>query len=178
MTPPPEAPNFDCHLAGVIAAGRRRLFAFLAAVAVLMLGLGLYTLSQRRWVPALLCLLVVLVVWTAGRMSGDAIPRWLELRPGELVVQMQRGRAAYPLLEVEARPLDADEIDHLRGLSTHAGGVVAGTGGLESSRLGELEMFVSDLERAILVDTGEARLVLSPGDPGAFIAALPTTGEV
>lgn len=166
------AQTYPCVVGGAIARGRARLFAFLGAVALVMLGLAALTLVQQRWVPALLSLAVVSVAWTAWRMSGDSIPVWLEIHPGELIVQMQRGRSSFPLLEVRARRLSGDEIGHLEGLATHAGGVVSGTGGVESHRLGELKLYLTDLGKAVLVDSGEARLVVSPDDVDGFLGAL------
>jgi hypothetical protein len=71
----------------------------------------------------------------------------------------------------EARRLTAEETAHVEGLAT-TGGVAAGSGGFESHRLGEIEIFASDFAHAVLIDLGETRLIVTPDDAEGFLAAL------
>jgi hypothetical protein len=78
---------------------------------------------------------------------------------------------------VRARPLELDERRHLEGLASTAG-LTAGTGGFDSQRLGEFELYASDLANAVLVEGGDLRLVLTPDAPAAFcteLSRLPAT---
>jgi Bacterial PH domain len=117
---------------------------------------------------------VALVPWTAWRMSGDLDPFRLEIGGGWLGVQMRRRRERFNIAGIagaQGRRLTADEIAHLETLAT-SGGVAAGTGGFESHRLGEFDLYASDLAHAVLVDLGETRLILTPDDPEGFLEAL------
>jgi len=165
------ARRFPTTPGGAIRRGRRRLAALLLGLALLLVLVALAALaSGRRW-PALLALLVALVPWTAWRMSGDLEPLWLEVDGAWLVLQMRRRRERRELAGAEARRLTPEETAHLERLAT-AGGVVAGTGGFDSHLLGEIDLSASDLAHAVLLDWGESRLVVTPDDPEAFLAAL------
>jgi len=169
------ARRFPCTSGGAIRRGRRRL-------AILLLGLSLLLVavaaaagwSGRRW-PALLALLVALVPWTAWRMSGDLDPLWLEVEGPWLTLQMRRRRERREIAGAAARRLTPEETAHLERLAT-AGGVVAGSGGFDSHLLGEIDLAASDLAHAVLVDWAESRLVVTPDDPEAFLAALANVG--
>jgi len=163
--------RFPCTAGGAIARGRRRLRGLLVGLALLMAGVGAATLAFGRIGAGVLALLVALAAWTAWRMSGDLDPLWLELEGDRLAIQMRRRRERFPVAGAAARRLDPDETAHLERLAT-SGGVTAGSGGFESHRLGELDLYASDLAHAVLVELPERRLVVTPDDPEGFVAAV------
>jgi PH (Pleckstrin Homology) domain-containing protein len=166
-----RAQRFPCTPGGAILQGRRRLRTLLVGLTVLMLAVALAAGLAGRIGPALIALAVALVPWTAWRMSGDLDPFWIETGDGWLTVQMRRRRERFAAGGAEGRRLTPEEIAHLETLAT-SGGVAAGTGGFESHRLGELELYASDFAHAVLVDLGETRLIVTPDDPEAFLGAL------
>jgi len=165
-------PNrFPCTPGGAVGRGRRRLRLLLLGLSLLMVLVAAATLwGGRRW-PGVIALLVALVPWTAWRMSGDLDPLWLEVDAGQLTVQMRRRRERFPAAGGQARRLTTEEISHLERLVT-SGGVAAGTGGFDTRLLGEFDLYASDLAKAVLVDLGETRLIVTPDDPEGFLAAL------
>lgn len=163
--------QFPCTPGGAILQGRRRLKVLLMGLVVLMLAVALAAGMADRTGPALIALVVALIPWTAWRMSGDLDLFWLELADGWLVVQMRRRRERFAAAGAAGRRLTPEEIAHLETLVT-SGGVAAGSGGFESHRLGEFDLYASDLAHAVLVDLGETRLILTPDDPEGFMAAL------
>jgi hypothetical protein len=90
---------------------------------------------------------------------------------------MRRQSEVVPLRGAVARRLGADEIDHLQGLAT-VGGVTAGTGGFDSHRLGELDLYASSLDNAVLIDRGESSVVVTPDDPERFLAVVAAAGAL
>ena len=167
-----SAVRFPCTSGGAILRGRRKLRALLAGLTLLMIAVVIATWRAGRLGPSFLALLAALVLpWMAWRMSGDLDLFWLDLEDGWLTVQMRRQRERFPVSGAAARRLDADEIEHLERLAT-TGGVTAGSGGFESHRLGEIDLYASDLGHAVLLDLGESRLVVTPDDPEGFLAAL------
>jgi hypothetical protein len=109
-------------------------------------------------------------------MSGDLDPLWLEVDGESLHLQLRRKRVSSPLLAPTARRLTDGEIAYLTGLTSRASGIVAGTGGFDSQRLGEFNLYASNLSRAVLVETGESRLIVTPDEPDAFVAAVVGAG--
>ena len=171
------AERFACTPGGAILRGRTRLRRLLLGlVLVLVLAAVLYWTSLlvrggRSWWPGLFGLLAAAVPWMAWRMSGALDLLWLELAGGRLTIQMRRRRERYDLAGAIARRLTPEEIGHLERLATN-GGVTAGTGGFESHRLGEFDLYATDLAHAVLVDLGETRLIVTPDDPEGFLRAL------
>jgi hypothetical protein len=165
------ARQFPCTLGGVILRGRRRLRILLLGLTLAMLVVGVLTLAAGRIGPGLLALVVALIPWTAWRMSGDLDLFWLDLEEGRLAIQMRRRRERFAAAGADGRRLSREEIAHLESLAT-AGGVTAGTGGFESHRLGEFDLYASDFANAVLVDLGETRLIVTPDDPQGFLEAL------
>jgi len=166
-----EALRFPCSPGGAILRGRRRLRNLLVGLTLLMLAVAVATWIAGRLWPGLLALLVAAIPWTAWRMSGDLDPLWLDLEDGRLTVQMRRRHERFVVAGSEARRLTSEETAHVEGLAT-TGGVAAGSGGFESHRLGEIEIFASDFAHAVLVDLGETRLIVTPDDAEGFLAAL------
>ncbi len=163
--------RFLCTPGGAIRRGRRRLGALFLGLSLLLVVVGgAAGWSGRRW-PAIFALAVALVPWTAWRMSGDLDPLWLEIDGSSLVLQLRRRRERRDLAGVAARRLGTEEIAQLERLAT-AGGVAAGTGGFDSRLWGEFDLAASDLSHAVLLDWGESRLIVTPDEPQAFLAAL------
>jgi len=167
-----DALRFPCSPDGAILRGRRRLRNLLVGLTLLMLAVAVATWIAGRFWPGLLALLVAAIPWTAWRMSGDLDPLWLDLEDGWLTVQMRRRHERFAVSGSSgARRLTAEETEHVEGLAT-SGGVAAGSGGFESHRLGEIEVFASDFAHAVLIDLGETRLIVTPDDADGFLAAL------
>jgi hypothetical protein len=166
-----SALRFPCSPGGAILRGRRRLRNLLVGLTLLMLAVAVATWIAGRFWPGILALLVAAIPWTAWRMSGDLDPLWLDLEDGRLTVRMRRRHERFTVSGGEARRLTAEETAHLEGLAT-TGGVAAGSGGFESHRLGEIEVFACDFAHAVLLDLGETRLIVTPDDAEGFLAAL------
>jgi hypothetical protein len=167
-----SALRFPCSPGGAILRGRRKLRNLLVGLTLLMLAVAVATWIAGRLWPGILALLVSAIPWTAWRMSGDLDPLWLDLEDGWLTVQMRRRREHFPVSgSSDVRRLTAEETAHVEGLAT-TGGVAAGSGGFESHRLGEIEVFASDFAHAVLIDLGETRLIVTPDDAEGFLAAL------
>ena len=148
-----DALRFPCSPGGAVLRGRRRLRNLLVGLTLLMLAVAVMTWIAGRLWPGLLALLVAAIPWTAWRMSGDLDPLWLDFEDGRLTVQMRRRHERFVVSGGEARRLTAEETAHVEGLAT-TGGVAAGSGGFESHRLGEIEVFASDFAHAVLIDLG------------------------
>jgi hypothetical protein len=73
-----------------------------------------------------------------------------------------------PIEDAHIRALTADEIAHLEGLAA-AGGIVAGAGGFDSRRLGEFDLYASDLQHALFIQGLGGRLVVTPDEPAEFL---------
>jgi hypothetical protein len=172
-----SARRFSCTPGGAILRGRRRLRRLLVGLvlvlvtAAVLFWLSLLIRGGGPWWPGLFALLAAAIPWLAWRMSGDLDLLWLELDGGRLAIEMRRRRERFATPGAVARRLAPEEIGHLERLATN-GGVTAGTGGFESHRLGEFDLYASDLANALLVDLGETRLILTPDDSEGFLQAL------
>ncbi len=168
--------RFPCTAGGAIARGRRRLRWLLWGLTGLMLASTVAVWGSGRVLAGLVPLAVAAVPWTAWRMSGDLDVLFLELEGARLTVRTRRRRFDFDLGDpagARARPLDAEERAHLERLASTAG-LTAGSGGFDSRRLGEFELHASDLANAVLIESGDLRLVLTPDSPAEFCAALRT----
>ncbi|MEE8367974.1 MAG: PH domain-containing protein [Thermoanaerobaculia bacterium] len=168
---PDPKKRFECTLAGSISSGRSRLTLLLVGLGVLMLGVAVAMLLSGRFFPATLSFVVGLIALFCWRLSHDLEPLWIEVEDTEFSIYLRSRRVRFPLPVRSARVLEANEKKHLVGLAS-AGGIVAGAGGFDSHLLGEFELYASNLDNAVLVEAGAVRLVLSPDDPGGFVAAL------
>jgi hypothetical protein len=168
---PAEALRFTCTGGGAIERGRRRLRGFLLALALVCLAVSVAAWFARAF-PALLAAAAGILALFARRMSADLDPLWLEIEGDTMAIQMKRQRHTISLAGLDCRRLDEDEIAHLRSLATSAG-ITAGTGGFDSHRLGEIDLYASDLGNAILLQGDESGTVVTPDDPAAFLAAAP-----
>lgn len=165
------AARFPCTPGGTIVRGKNRLKLLLLGLAGLMVVVAVATWIAGRLWPGLIALFVAFIPWTAWRMSGDLDVLWLDVEAGRLTIQMRRRHERFAIAGAEARRLTREEIAHLETL-TESGGVSAGTGGFESHRLGEFDLYASNLGNAVLVDLGETRLIVTPDDPKGFLAAV------
>ena len=170
-----EPQRFACTPGGPIARGRRRLRSILLLVGLFALAVAAFAAWTGRAVPALLAGGAGLLALFARRMSGDLDPIGLELAGERLVIRMRRQHQVVPIRGVDIRRLDDDEIEHLGRMAT-LGGITAGTGGFDSHRLGELDLYASELSNAVLIDRGEASAVVTPDEPERFIEALRRAG--
>jgi hypothetical protein len=166
-----SALRFPCSPGGAVLRGRRKLRALLVGLTLLMMAVAVAAWVAGRLWPGLLALAVAFIPWTAWRMSGDLDPLWLDLEDGWLTVQMRTRRERFAVSGAPARRLTPEETAHVEGLAT-TGGVAAGSGGFESHRLGEIDLYASDYSHAVLIDLGESRLNVTPDDPDGFLAAL------
>ena len=123
----------------------------------------------------MLALLVAIPPLIAWWMSGDLDPLELWLGSDRLTIRSRRHMMGVSLAGAAARRLEADEIDHLRGLTTFAGFMSSGAT-LDSHLVGELALYASDLDNAVLLDLGEDRMVVTPDDPEGFLAAVEAAG--
>jgi len=164
------AQRFSCTDGGAIAHGRKRLRTFLLSLGLLCFAVAIAAWFARA-VPALLAVAAGALSLYARRMSADLDPLWLEVDGERLAVQMRRQRHQVDLGGVTARRLTSDEIEHLTRLATTAG-ITAGTGGFDSHQLGEIDLYATDLDHAVLIQHEEAATVVTPDDPPAFIDAV------
>ena len=171
----PEPDRFSCTPSGVIASSRKRFSIFLMALALTMTVATVAMIFAGRFVPALLAAGVGLVVGMAWRMSRELSPQSLEVAPGRLAVQTASIRFEVPLDGALVRALDCEESAHIRRLASTAG-LVAGVGGFDSHRLGEFDLYATNLAHAVLIDVGEDRLVVTPDRPEEFLSAAAAAG--
>lgn len=166
-----ETARFPCTPRGAVAAGHRTLAWLLLGLAAVMVVVGVLVFIADRLLPSLLCLAIAFALWTTWRMSGDLDLVWLEVERDRLTVQMKSQRLHLPLLAPTVRALDAAEREHTERLASN-GLLVAGTGGFDSHLLGEFNLHATDLDNAVLVETGDTRVVVTPDDPEGFITAF------
>ena len=165
--------RFDCTAAGAVLEGRKRLKLYLLGLSLLCLGVAFaaWTFLGRFW-PGFFALLVALVPATAWRLGSNVDLRWLEVGSGELVVRMRWRIERFPLATAKARRLTPDEIRHVQGLATSAG-IVTGNAGFESHLLGDVNLYASNLDHAVLVEIDdETRVVVTPDEVEGFLGAV------
>ncbi len=173
VAPEPAAPpdRFPCTSGGAIARSQRRLRLLLLGLAVVLLALAAWTLSEGRVFVGLLTAALAFVLWTAWRMSGELEPLWLELDDERLTIRLRRRLMQVPRADIKARPLEEDERAHLETLAS-SGGFTAATGGFDSHLIGEFDLFASNFDHALLIESGDTRLIVTPDDPDRFLVAL------
>jgi hypothetical protein len=162
--------RFTCSRGGTVGHSRQRLRSFLLMLALVTFAVALVAAIVDRWVPSLLAVAAGLLALFARRMSTDLDPLWIDLEGTELRIQMRRQHQLVSLVDTTLRRLDATEIAHLATLATTAG-ITAGTGGFESHLLGELDLYATRLENAVLIEHEENATVVTPDDPEAFLVA-------
>ena len=160
--------EFASTAGGTVAVGSRRLGLLLSVLALLMLTAALTAWLSGRVFPGLLALAVVGLIGLAWRMSNDLRPRRLRLEPGKLWIETPSRLLEIPIEGARIRALDPEEIQHLEGLAS-VGGIVAGSGGFDSRRLGEFDLYASNLVQALFIQGLGTRLVITPDQPADFI---------
>jgi hypothetical protein len=163
--------RFSSTLGGSVETGHRRLKFLLLGLGLVMLVAAVAAWVGGRIFPGLLALAVAVVAWTVWRLSTDLQPLWLELEAGRLTVQTRRQRIQLTLLDAKARRLTTEEAEHLESLAS-AGGLVAANGSFDSHKLGEFDLYASNLALGVLIEAADSRFIVSPDDPGGFLAAL------
>gem|GEM_PF-1539836 len=164
-------PRFDCTPGGDVRDGRRRLRNILAGLFFSTLLVAAITAWTGNIGSAFICFLASLMPALAWRMIGDVDLLWVELRPSEMTVRMRGQLSRLPLEGATARQLEQPEIEHLRNLASH-GPIVAHTGSYESSRLGALDLYATQLENAVIVSGEERQIVITPDDVDGFLTAF------
>lgn len=163
--------RFETTPGGAVARGRRALHLFWGGLAVVLLAVTVYCWVTGRIFPGILGAGLTALAVISLRMSSDAEALWLEVGGGELVVQLRGGRERMPLAETTSRRLAPEEIEHV-GLLASSAGIVKGWGGYDSHRLGEIELHATDLGNAVLVESEERKLLVTPDEPDALLARL------
>ena len=166
-----EKLSFACTPDGAIEAGRRRMAWVFGALGAASLTAALFALRTRQIFAAVLSLGVALGVFVIYQMSRELNPAELVIEGDTLSILMRRALRRLPLSDARVRRLTADEIDHLARLAT-SGGFVAGAGGFDSHILGEFDLYASRLENAVLLETEDGRVVVTPDLPEQFVAAV------
>lgn len=164
------AQRFPCSRGGSVADGRRRLRSFLLTLGLATLGVAVVAMWAGRWVPTFLAVGAGLLALFARRMSADLDPFWIDLEGDQLRIQMRRQHQIVALAGTTLRRLEVAEIDHLTSLATTAG-ITAGTGGFESHLLGELDLYATQLDNAVLIQHQESATIVTPDDPDGFLTA-------
>ncbi len=163
--------EFGCTPGGAIAASQRRLAALLAGLATLLLLAALAAWVGGRVWAGVIALLVAMVVGLAWRMSQDSRPRKLRLEEQTLLIETPSRLIQVSIADATIRPLDTQEIHHLELLASN-GGFVAGSGGFDSKRLGEFDLYASDFANALFIQSLEGRVVVTPDRRADFLEAV------
>ncbi len=171
MTQANQSKNFGCTPDGVVASGQKRLARVFALLALALLAAGGYAFLTRQVFGAALALLLALGVFVVYRMSRELDPTELVVEDQTLAIFMRHALRRIPLEGATVRRLNEEEIEHLAVL-TSSGGFVAGSGGFDSHVLGEFDLYASRLENAVLLETLDGRLIVTPDEPDAFVAAI------
>jgi len=170
MTAINPSKNFGCTPDGVVASGQKRLARVFALLGLALLGAAGYALLTRQVFGGALAFLLALGVFVIYRMSRELDPTELIVENQTLAIFMRHALRRIPLEGATVRRLKKDEIEHLAVL-TSSGGFVAGSGGFDSHVLGEFDLYASRLENAVLLETLDGRLIVTPDEPDAFVAA-------
>ena len=112
-----------------------------------------------------------MLTFVAWRMSCELHLKWLRIDDEVLTLRAVHQQVEIPLADIRVRRLDDKEIAHLERLAS-AGGFVAGSGGFDSHLLGEFDLYATDLDNAVLIESEVSRLVVTPDRPEDFIEQL------
>ncbi|MFQ5526871.1 MAG: PH domain-containing protein [Thermoanaerobaculia bacterium] len=168
---PLEELRFPCTADGVVAASQRRLGRMFALLGGALLAAAVFALLTRQIFAGGVALLLALGVFIIHRMSRELDPTELVVKEGIVSIFMRHALRHLPLEDSLVRRVTEDEIDHLAVL-TSSGGFVAGAGGFDSHILGEFDLYASRLENAVLLETTDGRVIVTPDRPAEFIAAV------
>lgn len=137
-------------------------YCVLVLVAVLALGLG----HQFR-APLVAVWITVGVTVAMGLVSLGARIRGYELGPTDLVIRYGLGRRVVRLADiVSVKPGNGLFSKSIRLCAS--GGLWSFTGLFLHFSLGKFRAYVSDLSKAILLETISDRIVISPANPAQF----------
>ncbi|MCP4204036.1 MAG: hypothetical protein GY769_19120 [bacterium] len=171
-----ESRDFSCTPYGLVASGQKRLSLVFALLGFSLLVAAGFAIVTRQSFAATIALVVAFGVFVIYRMSRELEATKLVVESDGLSIFMRHALRRVPLDEASIRRLDKGEIEHLAGL-TSSGGFVAGAGGFDSHILGEFDLYASRLENAVLLETSDGRVIVTPDDPDAFIAAVASTSS-
>lgn len=163
--------SFSSTPDGVVAASQRRLGWMFSAMALALFGASAFALLTRQFFAAVIALILAFGVFIIHRMSRELDVTELIVENGGVSIYMRHALRTLPLEDSRMRRLDDDEIAHLESL-TSTGGFAAGAGGFDSHRLGEFDLYASRLENAILLETTDGRVILTPDEPDEFMSAV------
>jgi hypothetical protein len=121
--------------------------------------------------PGLLAGGVGVALLLAWRMASDLEPVYLKIEDGRLEVRLRWNLFHIDLTGARARRLTAEEQTHLESLVS-AGGIVASSGGYDSHKLGELDLYASDLRNSVLLEAEDVRYIMTPDDADGFVDAV------
>ncbi len=171
MTGVGERERFECTPDGVVASGQRRLARVFAFLGFALLAAAGFALVTQQVFGGAIALFVAFGVFVIYRMSRELDPTELVVEHESLTILMRHALRRLPLEGTIMRRLKPSEIEHLTVL-TSSGGFVAGAGGFDSHLLGEFDLYASRLENAVLLETLDGRVIVTPDDPEAFVAAI------
>ena len=163
--------SFGSTPGGDVASGQKRLARVFALLGFALLVAAAFALATGQAFGGAIALVVAFGVFVIYRMSRELDPTELVVEGETLAIFMRHALRRLPLEGATIRRLDADEIEHLAVL-TSSGGFVAGAGGFDSHILGEFDLYASRLENAVLLETLDGRVIVTPDEPEAFVAAI------
>lgn len=166
-----ESLSFRCTPDGVVATGQRRLARVFGLLGLSLFVAAGFAFLTRQIFAGAVALVLAFGVFIIYRMSRELDPTALVVEDGNLAILMRHAMRRLALGETSIRRLTEDEIEHLAGL-TSSGGFVAGAGGFDSHILGEFDLYASRLENAVLVETSDGRVIVTPDEPDDFIATI------
>lgn len=169
--PEPGAETFACSRDGAIASGQRRLARLFSLLGFSLLLAAAFAFATGQIFAGAIALLIAFTVFVIHRMSRELDPTELVVEGDTLAIFMRHALRRIPLEGAIVRRLTRAEIEHLTGLAS-SGGFVATAGGFDSHLLGEFDLYASRIENAVLVETSDGRLVVTPDRPEDFTAAI------
>lgn len=97
--------------------------------------------------------------------------RGYEVTPSQVVAKFGFSSREFPISEIESVTLQPNA---LRGSRRDMGngGLWSFLGSFSSPELGKIRAYVSDTRKTVVMKMPEYAVVMSPGDPAAFIAAV------
>ena len=178
MTPATQGPGqvtrFGVRRDRSVAGTTRLVTALLVALwlvtCALFLGLGLLTgwPPTFKAVAATVCSLTTVGVLVVLGVGYCGAPRAFSVSGVAVTVHRLAGPVPIPLEGITAaRRMQPGELRGAVRLMGN-GGLFAVTGRFRAPLLGELRLYLTHMDDAVIVDAGE-RLLLSPADPEAFI---------
>jgi len=97
--------------------------------------------------------------------------RGFEIRRGDLWIRRSFWETRVPLAELNGAWADPQAM-HRSIRSAGNGGLTAYTGWFRSKKLGRYRAWVTDPARAVVLEIGEKKIVVSPDRPSSFLRAL------